>query len=238
MLPKIFGVSSYQLLNIFSVVLAVIYMTIYIKVKPKRYAFYTGIMFAVLAVVSSRLLWAYEMNRFTFATIFSWNFGAMDLGGAFLAFPVALVIAHNLFKIKYKDLFNVMVEALIISSAIAKLSCFCAGCCGGIPTNVPWAINGRHPVQLYETAIWIIVYIEVLLTEDKMNNINRVCLITIGCILLRMPVEALRIDAKFFMEGQYWVMYKILIVVATVVLIINNRKKIKSIWNRVVRNDN
>lgn len=238
MLPEIFGMSSYQLLNVCATLQAIIYITIFLKVKPKRYAFYTGIMCGVLGIVGARLLMTYELHCFNFRTIFRWNYGMMDLGGAFLALPICLVIAHKLFKIKYKDLFEVMIEALIIAAAIAKLACFCAGCCGGIQTDVPWAIKGRHPVQLYETAIWIIVYIAVILTKNKMNNINRICLITIGCIAMRMPVETFRNDANFFINGEYWLTYKILLIICTLILIINNRKKIKMFFNKVAKNDN
>jgi phosphatidylglycerol:prolipoprotein diacylglycerol transferase len=46
-----------------------------------------------------------------------------------------------------------------VAAAVAggRLSCFWSGCCGGIPTDVPWAVAGpdgvpRHPTQLYESA--------------------------------------------------------------------------------------
>lgn len=237
MLPKIFGMQSYQLLNLCAGLAVIIYITIFLKVKPKRYAFYTGVMFGILGTFGARLLMAYEMHCFNFQTIFRWNYGMMDLGGAFLALPVCMFIAHKLFKIKYKDLFEVMIEALIIASAIAKIACFCAGCCGGIQTDVPWAVKGTHPVQLYETTIWIIVYIEVMLTKNSMNNINRVCLITIGCIAMRMVVETFRMDANFFINGEYWLTYKIILVICTVILVINNRRKIKEIFTREINND-
>lgn len=108
---------------------------------------------------------------------------------------------------------------------------------------MPWAVEAKytnklvHPVQLYEAGIWIIVLIVVLLTKNKMNDINRCCIITIGCILIRMPIEALRRDANFFMEGGYWLAYKIVIVVSILVLLINNCKKIKQMFNKVVKND-
>ena len=76
-----------------------------------------------------------------------------------------------------------------------------------------------------------------ILTKNRMNNINRVCLITIGCIAMRMPIETLRYDAEFFIEGGYWLAYKILLAVATLILIINNSKKIKLWFNKVIKND-
>ena len=245
MFPKILGLSSYQLINFISTLEVIIYISIFLKANPKKYAFYTSIICASLGLLGARLVMAcYDIkNRFNFDYIFKLDYGGMDLGGAFLALPIAMLITHKLFKINYKELFEVIIEALILSSAIAKVACFYSGCCFGIKTDVPWAIETFrtnylvHPVQLYETGIWIIVYIATMLTKNKMNNINRVCLITIGCIAMRMPVETLRYDAKMFIEGGYWIAYKILLVVCVITLIINNRKKIKGYLNKVVNND-
>lgn len=222
-------VSSYQYFNLLADIVAVLYIIIFLKVKPKRYAFYTAIMFIVLGLAGARLLWAcYDLeNRFKAELLFKFDYGLMDLGGAFLVFPLVLFIANKLFKIKYKELFEVMIEALILASAIAKVACFSVDCCSGIPTDLPWAVNGLHPVQLYETGIWIIVYIVVMLTKNKMNNINRICMITIGCILLRMPIETLRADSRLFIDGGYWIAYQIVIGICIIALIINNRKNIK-----------
>jgi len=233
MLPKIFGISSYQLLNFCATLAMIIYISIFLKTKPKRHAIYIGIMCGVLGVIGARLLMAYEMNSFNWNTIFRDKYGMMDLGGAFLAVPIAMFLAHILFKVKYIDLFETIMEGLIIASAIAKLACFCSGCCGGISADVPWAINGRHPAQLYEVAVWVIMYIEVMLTKNEMNNINRICLLTIACVLMRMVVEQFRADANFFINGEYWVAYKILLVVSAVGLIINNRKQIKHLYNKI-----
>ena len=223
------NISSYDLINMFAQIVAIIYIAIFLKVKPRRYAFFTGVIFLVLSLIAARLLWAcYNIEiRFRPEYLFRLKYGSMDLGGAFLTFPIVLVIANKLFKIKYKDLFEVMIEALILASAIAKTACFSIGCCKGIPTDLPWAVNGLHPVQLYETGIWIIVYIVVMLTKNRMNSINRVCIITIFCILLRMPIETLRADAELFVKGGYWIAYKILIAISLIALYINNRKNLK-----------
>lgn len=43
------------------------------------------------------------------------------------------------------------------SVAVGRLACFCAGCCRGTPTRLPWGVDfgdglRRHPTQLYESA--------------------------------------------------------------------------------------
>lgn len=237
--PEIFGIPSYQFFHLCATIAAIIYITLTLKIKPRRYAFYIGIISIFLSLFAARLLWvSYDLDKnFNLETIFRLRYGSFDLGGAFLAFPICLIIGHKIFKVEYKELFNTLVEALIIYSMIAKIACFCAGCCCGKISDVPWAVRMRHPVQLYESAVWLIVLIATLLTKNKMSNVNRVCLIGIGCICMRMPVEYFRKDAYMFINGGYWLTYKVLLVVCVVTLIIYNRNKIKQLFNKVVKND-
>lgn len=57
-------------------------------------------------------------------------------------------------RVKTGDGFAVPVAAAV---AIGRLGCFCAGCCYGTATALPWGIDfgdgvRRHPTQLYEFA--------------------------------------------------------------------------------------
>jgi phosphatidylglycerol:prolipoprotein diacylglycerol transferase len=56
-------------------------------------------------------------------------------------------------RVKTGDGFAVPVAAAV---AVGRLACFCAGCCYGTVTTVPWAVDfgdglPRHPTQLYES---------------------------------------------------------------------------------------
>jgi phosphatidylglycerol:prolipoprotein diacylglycerol transferase len=56
-------------------------------------------------------------------------------------------------KVKTGDSYAVPVAVAV---GIGRLSCFCAGCCYGRPTALPWGVDFgdgvfRHPTQLYET---------------------------------------------------------------------------------------
>ena len=57
-------------------------------------------------------------------------------------------------RTKTGDSFAVPVAAAV---AVGRLACFVGGCCYGIPTSLPWAVDfgdgvPRHPTQLYEFA--------------------------------------------------------------------------------------
>ena len=66
------------------------------------------------------------------------------LGGLFYLFSYG-----KLFGKKLED-FKFLVPALCFSHAIGRIGCFLAGCCYGKACHLAWAVEGRHPVQLYE----------------------------------------------------------------------------------------
>ncbi|MEX2119908.1 MAG: prolipoprotein diacylglyceryl transferase family protein [Pirellulales bacterium] len=60
-------------------------------------------------------------------------------------------------RIKTGDSFAVPVAVAV---GIGRLACFCAGCCQGAFTSLPWGVNfgdgPRHPTQLYETVFHLL----------------------------------------------------------------------------------
>lgn len=56
-------------------------------------------------------------------------------------------------KVKTGDTYAVPVAVAV---GVGRIGCFCAGCCYGRPTSLPWGVDfgdgvARHPTQLYET---------------------------------------------------------------------------------------
>lgn len=52
---------------------------------------------------------------------------------------------HRLDFFKLADYF---MTALPMGHAIGRLGCFAAGCCAGLPTNLPWSVRFSHPESL------------------------------------------------------------------------------------------
>lgn len=42
--------------------------------------------------------------------------------------------------------------ALPAGEAVGRVGCLLNGCCSGAATSLPWAVDGRHPAQLYAAA--------------------------------------------------------------------------------------
>ncbi len=72
---------------------------------------------------------------------------------------------------------DVAAPSIAIGQAIGRIGCFCAGCCYGKPVDqaeLPWAVNFppdaiapsgvfRHPTQLYEMLLMIVVFVLLVL---------------------------------------------------------------------------
>lgn len=41
--------------------------------------------------------------------------------------------------------------SMALGIAVGRVGCFLEGCCAGTPSGLPWAVEGRHPAQLYES---------------------------------------------------------------------------------------
>jgi phosphatidylglycerol---prolipoprotein diacylglyceryl transferase len=97
----------------------------------------------------------------------------LDLGGYvyFGGFFAALATVSAYIKLYLKQSFRAWLDffAPIVSlgTAIGRLGCFVAGCCYGKYCELPWAISGRHPTQLYLLLSELCVFAALILAEKK-----------------------------------------------------------------------
>ncbi|MBH48013.1 MAG: hypothetical protein CME71_07555 [Halobacteriovorax sp.] len=82
-------------------------------------------------------------------------YGGLILGAAWLVF-LGLGLKH----FELKQLYFIL-PALTLGHAIGRVGCFLAGCCYGTQCNLAWAVKMHghmlHPVQLYESALLLMV---------------------------------------------------------------------------------
>lgn len=76
---------------------------------------------------------------------------------------ICVYAATKLLKKNPYEWLDILVLDVCIGAFFAKIGCFFAGCCGGIPTNLPWGVVfpntdvAVHPTQLYESAFVLIL---------------------------------------------------------------------------------
>jgi phosphatidylglycerol:prolipoprotein diacylglycerol transferase len=114
-------------------------------------------------------------------------FGALFLGvGAGIAYGVS----QHLVLGRLGDAFA---PSLAIGVAIGRIGCFFAGCCRGTPTDLPWAVDGRHPTQIYES-LGAIVLLGLIVLARRRRRVPGEAFLAfgIGYCVLRFGLEFVR----------------------------------------------
>lgn len=80
--------------------------------------------------------------------LYFWSGGYVFYGGAITAAICAFLYLRKIHEpIDYW--FDFFAPLLALGYGLGRISCFLAGCCYGKICDLPWAINGLHPTQLY-----------------------------------------------------------------------------------------
>ncbi len=107
-----------------------------------------------------------------------WEGGLVFYGGVIFAIPVAVWYARKQ-ELSLWQTADIWAPSVAIGHAIGRLGCFCAGCCYGLPTDLPWgvtfsnpetlAIRGvpLHPTQLYESGAELLNFLILLFIRRR-----------------------------------------------------------------------
>lgn len=86
-------------------------------------------------------------RRYPEAILMFWLGGYVFFGG--MAAAIAAWIYLRRIGEAFWVWFDVLTPILALGYGLGRFSCFLAGCCYGGFCDLPWAVNGRHPTQLY-----------------------------------------------------------------------------------------
>ncbi len=134
------------------------------------------------AIIGSRLFYVITHLEYFRASPLDafkiWEGGLTFYGGFIAAFGVAafMIKKHGLPLFQTLDLFA---PSLAVGIMFGRLGCFFAGCCYGLPCDLPWAVTftdpqslaqlnvGLHPTQLYAAAGSAITLAVLLLMKKR-----------------------------------------------------------------------
>jgi phosphatidylglycerol:prolipoprotein diacylglycerol transferase len=84
--------------------------------------------------------------------------GLSSMGGIAAAL-IAVMVASKGLRTEGLTVLDALAPGAVLGFAVGRVGCWCAGCCYGVPTHMPWGVAvaelgaaPRHPVQLYEAA--------------------------------------------------------------------------------------
>ncbi|MDD5483614.1 MAG: prolipoprotein diacylglyceryl transferase [Kiritimatiellae bacterium] len=140
-----------------------------------------------------------------------WNIIRIDQGGliyygGFIGAFLAGVVFARIKHLNILALADYAVPALPLGHAFGRIGCFLNGCCHGKAASLPWSVfqhdAHRHPVQLYEAALNLLIYGLLLLAYRRRKKNGEV--LAIYCMtysLGRFLLEFLRGDERLCWLG-------------------------------------
>ena len=125
-----------------------------------------------------------------------WNGGFVFFGGFFFALAAG---SFYIWKekenfLEWADFFS---PVIAIGYSLGRLGCLIGGCCYGAFCDAPWAIEGRHPTQVYAFLSEGLLFLYLILKERQAPPRGRIfSLWLIGHGLGRLIMESFRDDYR------------------------------------------
>lgn len=91
--------------------------------------------------------------------------GYVYFGGALLAFVTGFIYL-KINKQHWQSYADAIAIPAAFATGVGRLGCFLSGCCFGRQCDLPWAIAGRHPTQLYSLA-WDLSVMGLLILAER-----------------------------------------------------------------------
>ncbi|MBI4698109.1 MAG: prolipoprotein diacylglyceryl transferase [Nitrospirae bacterium] len=141
-----------------------------------------GFYTLLAAIIGSRLFYVLVEYKYFIKNpidIFKvWEGGLVFYGGLLFVLPVVFYYFKRN-KLPLWNTFDLFSPSVAIGHAIGRIGCLCAGCCYGMPTNLPWGITFKnpealaikgvplHPTQLYESAAELSIFIFLMFFRKR-----------------------------------------------------------------------
>ena len=130
-----------------------------------------SLLIMVFGFIGGRLLHvfyeSFDYYREDFWRIFYfWDGGFVYYGGAILAAIAGLAYLQRRARHDRGRYLDMLAPVMSFAYALGRSACLLAGCCYGKYCDLPWAIEGRHPTQLYAIA-WELGVLCILLGFEK-----------------------------------------------------------------------
>lgn len=140
------------------------------KINPKH-IYNIALHMLLGSLIGARLFYVIEHFNFflqdPIKILLVWQGGLTSYGSLLAIFFVWLYVRKQK-DLSFSKILDIMAPYIALALAIIRIGCFLRGCCGGIATDLPWAVNGKHPTQLYES-IYSMIIVFILL---KLKNIR------------------------------------------------------------------
>lgn len=188
------------------------------------------VLYIVTGSIIGAKYFSYITNPQKYGTFNFENLGLSSYG-AVIGILIMIFIFSKQFKIKYKELINIVLKAIPLMYAIGKIGCFVAGCCYGIEYDGIFSITYQYslsapngislfPVQIVETIAFLLIFIYLNTTKNKDNIIAESFIL---CGISKFSLDYLRMSHVGEILSLNQIISLIFIVIG-IFLILKNKK--------------
>jgi phosphatidylglycerol:prolipoprotein diacylglycerol transferase len=206
-----FSIDNYLFLYLVGIAVSAILLKCEMKRNNYSTSLYTTVLVAGITagIIGSKIYYLFEAwDQFLhsplqtfFSTAGSGWYGGFLFGGA------AIVLTLKIKEQPVLKFLDLIIPVVPVGQVFGRFGCFLTGCCGGRPSNVPWAVsfpNGTyaanvkvHPTQLYEMALYSAVAVLLWKLRKKETGSGSkfgLYLVLVG--LGRFTIEFYRVNSK------------------------------------------
>lgn len=221
--PILFRIGSFPV-NSYGVFLALAFLAaIFVTVRlaardglPKAKIYDLCLWLLLSSLVGSKLLMLLTESEYRQNPLLLFSLDFLRSGGVFYGGLLGAIIAGYLlmrrWKLPWWKTADACAPGIALGNVLGRLGCFCAGCCWGKPTTLPWGVRfteaghqvtgvpihlDLHPTQLYESFAMLIVFLFLLWLHKRKKFSGQVILAyAIIYALVRFLIEFVRDDPR------------------------------------------
>ena len=182
-----------------------------VQARPAGYGSELAFWIMLAGIIGARVAYVFsELDEFRgrWLTVVRIDQGGLIFYGGFLGAIAAVWILARRHRESFWSLADFTISALPLGHALGRIGCFMNGCCYGRPSDLPWACPShsalRHPTQLYEAAVNLLLYAALIVflrrrAASLPGRLTGLYLLTYPAI--RFAVEFLRGDPRMRWAG-------------------------------------
>lgn len=157
------------------------------------------------------------------------NNGGYVYYGGFICGALYCILALRYKKQDLPPLLDCVWAPLALGYGLGRIGCFLAGCCYGRFCELPWAIQQRHPTQLY-AVLWELILLLILLRLEKAKTFSKqgqIFYTWLGFHALgRLMMESFRADFRgpeYLLSFSSWI--SLVFIIFSVIFLIRSSRR-------------
>ncbi|MBW1808078.1 MAG: prolipoprotein diacylglyceryl transferase [Deltaproteobacteria bacterium] len=186
--------------------------------KTVTTAYALGIIFALIGARIAHLITnpqSWKFDQGFFPALFASKCEGLVAYGGYIGGILAVLVYLKIKKVDFWSFMDCAATPMLLGLGITRIGCLLAGCCHGIPTDVPWCLSFPpgsqaasvypggmdgyslcvHPTQIYESLVGFFLVAVGLFAFKKRKFTGQVFLILIACYAVaRFLLETIRGD--------------------------------------------